>query len=377
MKRKASRDKIHKSKNIKRKNDDITKVNEILELVGLKSDDNNKIKKNEPIYNPKEIKPDKNKEFNSYINLSPNQSSNNNIILKNSHIINSQGIRKIGLVNKEFFLNNIKENIKYKQNDFHLEDVEGDGNCGYRCISLQLYGLEDNYHKIRESVYNYLNQNKNLYTDYTFEYNGNIISSDEYIDIIRNNQEWMGELEIITIAHIYDLNIMLFQKNEKDEIYLLNKYGNFNIKENLLLTLCYVNNNHFNILYEKQKDINNNFNNFLVEKESLEGKLFSNKKQNNIAFKYANDIDKVNKYEDIKNFVINKQTKGIYVFPNYINNIINKTERHTKKTNFKRACEKYRFDFKINRLTKITSIIFYKIRQNILIIVLIKNFKFQ
>ena len=38
----------------------------------------------------------------------------------------------------------------------------------------------------------------------------------------------MGELEIIAISNIYNANIMVFQKNDNNQIYLTNKYGNFN-----------------------------------------------------------------------------------------------------------------------------------------------------
>jgi len=44
--------------------------------------------------------------------------------------------------------------------------------------------------------------------------------------------------------------------------------------------------------------------------------------------------------------------KGELIYPTKINNIINKTKRHNKKQNFKKAWKGYDYDFKINRLTK-------------------------
>ena len=61
----------------------------------------------------------------------------------------------------------------------------------------------------------------------------------------------MGELEIIAITIIYDMNILLFQLNENEEIELVNKYGNIDNNEKMLLILCYINNNHFNVFYMK------------------------------------------------------------------------------------------------------------------------------
>ncbi len=39
-------------------------------------------------------------------------------------------------------------------------------------------------------------------------------------------------------------------------------------------------------------------------------------------------------------------------FPERISKIKNKEKRHTKKNNFRRECNDYYFDFKINRLRK-------------------------
>ena len=40
----------------------------------------------------------------------------------------------------------------------------------------------------------------------------------------------MNELEIIAIVKIYNSNMIVFQKNDNDKIYLINKYENFNNK---------------------------------------------------------------------------------------------------------------------------------------------------
>ena len=63
---------------------------------------------------------------------------------------------KYGLANKAYFLEKYQQsqgNI-FNKNEFILRDVKSDGNCGYRCISLQLYGEEDKYYIIREMYIN-------------------------------------------------------------------------------------------------------------------------------------------------------------------------------------------------------------------------------
>lgn len=72
--------------------------------------------------------------------------------IKNKKHYNNQ---KYGLANKAYFLEKYQQNQGniFNKNDFILRDVKSDGNCGYRCISLQLYGEEDKYYIIRENVY--------------------------------------------------------------------------------------------------------------------------------------------------------------------------------------------------------------------------------
>lgn len=59
---------------------------------------------------------------------------------------------------------------------------------------------------------------------------------------------------------------MVFQKNDNNQIYLINKYGNFNDETKILLTLCYISNrNHFNVVYEKQVENTPLYNNNVLD----------------------------------------------------------------------------------------------------------------
>ena len=157
---------------------------------------------------------------------------------------------KKGLPDKEYINLKINEENIYDINDYVIEDVISEGNCGYRALSLQLYKTEDKYDSIRKNVYNYLNNNRNQYAHLSFQYNGELISANEYIDKIKNNNEWMGDLEISICSIIYNFYLLLFGISFNDNLSLINKYGD--IKDNkILLTLCYVNQSHFKVLYEK------------------------------------------------------------------------------------------------------------------------------
>ena len=57
--------------------------------------------------------------------------------------------QKKGLPDKNYFYTKFKGWEKYDNNEFHFTNVDGDGNCGYRCVSLHLFGSEDDYNIIR------------------------------------------------------------------------------------------------------------------------------------------------------------------------------------------------------------------------------------
>ena len=148
---------------------------------------NNKIKEpNESIYNSNEF-------FD--INISQNNNKSNkisqeNIFNKNSpennkendkFQINEDSIKKlqniknilfndgssniyIGLCNKEYFKNKINSN-DFKLTDFKVENVIGDGNCGFRSLSLQLYNNQENHNIVRAHIFNFLNNNIEYYSN--------------------------------------------------------------------------------------------------------------------------------------------------------------------------------------------------------------------
>ena len=58
---------------------------------------------------------------------------------------------KCRLVDKDYFIKKYNIENKYNKEDFMVIDVLGDDNCGFRDISLQLYGTEEEYDKIRKN----------------------------------------------------------------------------------------------------------------------------------------------------------------------------------------------------------------------------------
>lgn len=62
-------------------------------------------------------------------------------------------------------INNIKllikitinmDEMEYKEEDFLISDVVGDGNCGPRVLSLALFGDQNKHNTIRKHVFTYM-----------------------------------------------------------------------------------------------------------------------------------------------------------------------------------------------------------------------------
>lgn len=63
-------------------------------------------------------------------------------------------------------------------------------------------------------------------------------------------------LEISVIHKIFNAILFLFILNNNNELHLLQI--NININNCIILALCFLNNEHYNILYENVNNINNN-----------------------------------------------------------------------------------------------------------------------
>ena len=52
------------------------------------------------------------------------------------------------------------------------------------------------------------------------------------------------------VNKIYESTLYIYELRDDQNFYLLSKYGDINEDTKLFLNLCFVNNNHYNILYE-------------------------------------------------------------------------------------------------------------------------------
>ena len=55
------------------------------------------------------------------------------------------------------------------------------------------------------------------------------------------------------VNKIYEVTLYVYELRSETNVYLFSKYGDINDDTKLFLNLCYVDNNHYNILYEKRR----------------------------------------------------------------------------------------------------------------------------
>ena len=261
----------------------------------------------------------------------------------------------LGLPNKEYFISkyvNNYNNILYNPYDYKYQDVKDDGNGGYRCIALQLLGNEDFHNDIRMDVYNFLHHNKDNFTHLTFQIDGKEVTAGEYIENIKNPGFEMGDLELYVMNLIYNAILFIFQLKDEDELSLIHIKGNIKNMNCILLTICIVDEDHFNVIYEKYrgleepKKVKNNLN---INLDNIINKTLIT--DINIAYElnYANDNRKY-RYKDMINYMISKKFNREPTYPEFIYDIKAKQLRTNKKKEFKKSLKNYFIDEKTKRL---------------------------
>ena len=224
---------------------------------------------NENISNNTNI--DANKDNNNSININNNHSINNTKITKdnqNNSIIKDKG-ENIHYINSRFIQSIInKQNIE--KSKISIIEVKGDGNCLMRCISLFYYKNENLHNIVRKEIIDYLKEHKDEYEDIILETEDGNKNINDYIKYISQDGIWGGELEKYAAQELYKINIadykeILYENNKNNPqiqfIFNLNQDKNYN-KD--LCLLLFVNNCHYNLIFDKEYKPFKNKNNKLI-----------------------------------------------------------------------------------------------------------------
>lgn len=105
--------------------------------------------------------------------------------------------------------------LHLNQYDLDIEEVAADGNCLYRAIARQLEYLngfknEYDYIQIRHMCAQELDKNRHEYEPFADFSEMRVASFDEYIEKVRNSNEWGGHLELRALAHKLKRTIVIY-----------------------------------------------------------------------------------------------------------------------------------------------------------------------
>ena len=96
------------------------------------------------------------------------------------------------------------KNLRIKESCLITQQVYGDGNCLFRCISYFLTEAQAYHVFIRYLLYNYIiNHFEDIIIQFPYVYyNGTPLNTDEYIPLIQENGNFGGELECNIVTKV-------------------------------------------------------------------------------------------------------------------------------------------------------------------------------
>ena len=99
----------------------------------------------------------------------------------------------------------VKSRFQLQTKGFELKEVYGDGNCLFRAISDQLYGIDDQHMELRQKAVEYIKANQDDFSFY-MEDDKNI---NDYIETLSKDGTWGGQLEMKALAESLKFNVII------------------------------------------------------------------------------------------------------------------------------------------------------------------------
>ena len=157
----------------------------------------------------------------------------------------------------------------------------------FRAISKFVYATEDLYFRVRRKIYERCLLNINNYPDITLNTELGSMHILDYMDHIREDGWFGGELEISIFSILYNINIATYHENLNNNNELIGynfindyNHNNDNFENRHLMILTNINNSHFRLGYDSHVQIDDKF-----------------KINNNINQKKLEDKDSLDLYE--------------------------------------------------------------------------------
>ena len=99
----------------------------------------------------------------------------------------------------------VKFKNQLKRFGLQVKEINADGNCLFRALGDQLRGTEDCHAEFRHDCVTYIEENKELYKFFIEDDE----SIDDYIEWIRGDHKWGGQLEMNALAQVYKFNVVV------------------------------------------------------------------------------------------------------------------------------------------------------------------------
>jgi len=104
-------------------------------------------------------------------------------------------------------LDEFRQNLKTQ--GLEMVEQEGDGNCLFRAVSLQVYGQSDNHAEVRERCLDFMEQNEEHYSAFVATDEGDLTFQD-YIARKRSNGVHGNNPEIQAISELYNRPVEVY-----------------------------------------------------------------------------------------------------------------------------------------------------------------------
>ncbi|KAK3106951.1 hypothetical protein FSP39_003763 [Pinctada imbricata] len=135
------------------------------------------------------------------------------------------------------------QSLRVQEPQVEISQVRGDGNCFYRCVSLHLYGTDENHKEIRADIA------KEIQTDPSFFKRYVDIDIDKHVENTRRSdgsiESYATEAELIACSKLFDIDIHVTSDIDNP---VWHRYSVNDVCSHSNCLLLHYQSNHFNYL---------------------------------------------------------------------------------------------------------------------------------
>jgi hypothetical protein len=184
-----------------------------------------------------------NRKFQEKVTLSPNSSNN---------IFHSKRKKNAKCTVSQLEDYKLRQMIHGSNGEREIIEMEADGNCLFRSISHQLYrDFGQRHDLVRQEICKYLEDNKEDFSIFLLlhEEEEDVMDFESYVNEMRKDGTWGGDVEIVCAARVYKRNVTIFSASG---IYNISK-GDDKTPSGPDILLSYHDNSHYNSVHDESK----------------------------------------------------------------------------------------------------------------------------